>query len=460
MSYTNQLGTIYLNNTAGAVTPGGDPTVGSLTPFAIKSGWTPQAVALDIVFAGSGLLSAAARLASSSYALTIDETIPIGIVGTSHNNAQRLLGLLRAQLRRASLRGPIVWRIRPEAALYDAYTEVYGGIVFDDPGSGGIDTAHTGGYHIEATIKVVRAAFWASDTLETAIATATSVANRPSGTPNNVAAYATLSQGELLDEGQPLNLMVAKPASQAAALLYMATIESRSAHSIANTKSGVTSTTGTAFTAGSTIDVSALRTKPGLCVYGFARLTTLTNPGKIKLQLTFQSPAGATLWAGPWVPIGTNTTAQLIDLTGTGLESARLPGSGATQAVPVVNIKSTDGTAVTATLDTLDILLAYTLGSIDGGAGLSAGQSYQLYSAQNNEGGGWLPLPAPIASVVDSATGAHIRRCVARGEMPVALTGARLWLGWVDSGSAHTASDTTTISAQQVPLWHTLRGAT
>lgn len=461
MSYTNQLGTIYLNNTAGrGDTDGGDPTVGALTPFAIKPGWTPQAAALDAVFAGGASLSTSARLAYSSYALTVKESIPIGLMGTSHNNAQRLLALLRGQLRRASRRGPLVWRVRPEGALYDTYAEVYGGTVDDEAGSGGIDTAHTGGYQPEATITLTRSAFWGSKDLETAIAASTSVANRASGTPNSATAYGTLSLGELLDEGQPLNLTFAKPASQAAALLYLATIESRSGQTITSTKTGLTSTTGSAFTAGSAIDVSALRTKPGLFLYGFARLTTITNPTKIKVQLTFQSPAGATLWAGPWVPIGSNTTAQLVDLTGTGLEAARLPGSGATQAVPVVNIKSTDGTSVTATLDTLDMLLAYTVGSIDGGAGLSSGQSYQLYSAQNYAGGGWLPLPAPLASVVDSSTGANIRRCVARGEMPVALAGASLWLAWRESDGAHTATDTTTISAQSAPLYHTLRGAT
>ena len=359
MTYTNQLGSIYLNNTDGrADTNGGDPTVGALTPFAIQPGWTPQAAALDAVFAGGAPLSASARLAYSSYSLTVEESIPIGVTGTSHNNAQRLLAVLRTQLRRASRRGPIVWRLRPEGALYDAYAEVYGGTIEDDAGDGGVSTAHTGGYTtLAATIKLVRSAFWASKDLETAIAASTSVGNRASGTPSSATAYGTLSLGELLDEGQPLNLTVAKPASQAAALLYLATIESRSGQTITSTKTGLTSTTGSAFTAGSAIDVSALRTKPGLFLYGFARLTTITNPTKIKVQLTFQSPAGATLWVGPWVPIGSNTTAQLVDLTGTGLEAARLPGSGATQAVPVVNIKSTDGTSVTATLDTLDILL-------------------------------------------------------------------------------------------------------
>ena len=134
-----------------------------------------------------------------------------------------LLGLLRAALRRPGKRGPIVWRVRPVGALFDAYTEVYGGTVADDPGSGGIDTAHTGGYQLEAEINLVRAAFWASDTLETAIAAATSVANRPTSSPNNTTALASLSQGELLEEGQPLNLTIAKPSGMAAAIVGQTT---------------------------------------------------------------------------------------------------------------------------------------------------------------------------------------------------------------------------------------------
>ncbi len=336
---------------------------------------------------------------------------------------------------------------------------MYGGHVEDDPQSGGIDAAFTGGYStLQGTIKLLRSAFWGSDVLETAIAS-TNIANRVSGSPNNLTAFGNLSQGELLEEGQPLNLTFAKPASMAAVLLYLATIESRSGQTITSAKT-TTSTTGLAFTAGSAIDVSALRTKPGLFAYGFARLSAATNPTKAKIQLTFQSPSGSLLWAGPWVAIGNTTGAQLVDLTGTGLEAARTPGSNATQAVPVVNLKSTDGTSVSATLDTLDILLAYTMGAIDGGAGLSSGQSYQLFSAQNYAGGAWLPLPAPMASVVDSTTGANIRKCVARGEMPVALSGASLWAAWADANGAHTATDTSTLAAQHAPLWHTLRGAT
>lgn len=75
----------------------------------------------------------------------------------------------------------------------------------------------------------MRAAFWAVYTLETAIAAATNVQIGRPAPLNNTTAFATLSQGELLDEGQPLNLTIAKPRRMAAAVAYLATVESRSA---------------------------------------------------------------------------------------------------------------------------------------------------------------------------------------------------------------------------------------
>ncbi len=115
MSYVNQLGTIHLNNTAGvADTDGADPTVGALTPFSVGTGWTPAPAEIDTTFTGGAPLSMAARLAYSAYQLVVEESVPINLTGVSHNNAQRLMGMLRTQLRRASRRGPIVWRMRPD----------------------------------------------------------------------------------------------------------------------------------------------------------------------------------------------------------------------------------------------------------------------------------------------------------------------------------------------------------
>jgi hypothetical protein len=455
MTYINQIGTIYLNNTSGVVVNGGDPTVGGATPFSVYEGWTPTPAERSLVWQGGAPLGSAVALSYASYAPIVEEEVPIGLAGTSSNNAWWALQQLKRQLRAASRLAPIAWRFRPTGALLDTYAEVYGGDVVEAAreGVGPME----GGWQIEATIKLARSGFFGSASLETLISAA-SAGNRGSGSPSNLIALATLSQGDLVNEGQPLNLQIAKPASQAAATLYLATAHSRTAQTIASAKT-TTSTTGTAFTSGSAIDVSAMRTRPGLAVRAFARLTTLTNPTKAQLQLTLQSPGGGTLWTGAWITLGSNTSAQLVDLLGTTLDAVRIPGSGALQVVPVATIRSTDGTSVTATLSTIDVVLAYTAGYLDGGAGLAAGQSYLVHAAQNFNGGGWLPLPAPIASVVDG-TGQLVRRVAVRGDAPLAISGASLYIAWIDSGGAHTDTDTTTITAQQAPLYHTLRGLT
>jgi len=452
MTYINQLGSIHLNNIQGQVTRGGDPAVAATTPISTYQGWAPSPAAIDIAWQGGSPLGGAVSLAYATYAPTVQEQIPIGIEGTTANNVWRVLQLLKRQLRAASRQSPIVWRIRPAGALLDSYAEVYGGDVVETAGNG--LGPIEGGAQLEATITLQRSSFWTGSTLETLISGAT-FTNKGTG---NLVAFSTLGQGDLTEEGQPLNLSIVKPTSQAAATLWLATAHSRSTQTITSAKT-TSSTTGLAFTSGSAVDVSALRTRPGLSVRAFARLITLTAPTKAQVQLTLQSSGGGTLWVGPWVTLGSNTTAQWVDLLGTSLDVVRIPGSGALQVVPVASIRSTDGTSVTATLSTVDLVLAYTAGYIDGGAGLAAGQSYVVHSAQNLAGGGWLPLPTPIASVVDGS-GGLVRRVSPRGQMPIALSGASLFAAWVDSGGAHTDTDTTTITAQQAPLYHTLRGLT
>lgn len=66
---------VYLVNSSGIPTPGGDPTSAATTPFGIRSHWTP---------------TAAKRL--DSY---VDETIPLVYIGSSVDGALDDLDLLR-----------------------------------------------------------------------------------------------------------------------------------------------------------------------------------------------------------------------------------------------------------------------------------------------------------------------------------------------------------------------------
>jgi hypothetical protein len=98
--------------------------------------------------------------------------------------------------------------------------------------------------------------------------TSASLTNQGTGTPDNdLALELNISpiKGDLIYEGQPLNIQFNKPTSQAASTLFLASVASRTYQSIASTAAGVTSTTtGSNFTASTAIDISTLRTRRGV----------------------------------------------------------------------------------------------------------------------------------------------------------------------------------------------------
>ena len=213
-------------------------------------------------------------------------------------------------------------------------------------------------------------------------------------------------------------MTIAKPASMAAALLYLATIESRSGQSIASTKTALTSTSGSAFTAGTAIDVTALRTKPGLRLHGFARLTTITAPTKI---------AAAHLQEQRWRnavgrAVGTDRLEHHRAACRPARHNARRRADARIgrdhrragcqhQRAPTAQPSPPRSTRL--------IFCWPTPSARSTAARAASGQSYQVHAAQNYAGGGWLPLPAPRAAIVDSSTGAFIRNAMPRGELPV-----------------------------------------
>lgn len=89
MSYTNQLGTIYL--TRPARSPPAAIRLRALTPFVIPRGLDTGGSGAPILHLRAADRSRPPRAsADSAYPLTVQETIPIGVEGTSYNNAQRL----------------------------------------------------------------------------------------------------------------------------------------------------------------------------------------------------------------------------------------------------------------------------------------------------------------------------------------------------------------------------------
>lgn len=439
--------TIYLNNLSGDPVAGGNLNAPMTTPLKVVDDWVLAASEPEAV-----LTNIDGALADVDY-LPVSETITLIALASSTNH---LLAIERAirQVFRGRSDQPCVLYAQPDGAASPVYfvishAAVQLAIPDNSKGPGEGATAAL------ITLTITRSAHGGAPSLTT-LASAVTVTNQGTGANPNLVSLGTLL-GDRAYEGQPLNIQLTKPTSQSAHSLILASVASRTYEAIGSSVT-TASTSGVTFTAGSNISMAALRTTPKLKLHILARLTTLTSPSNIQLQARVLTPgSAATLWVGPWVSLGSTTTAQLADLSETGLDMLRVPISGTPNVIIQVAIRSTSG-SVTATLASVEALLVYDFCTIDsGGAGLGAGQRYELAGAQNLAGGPWLPLVPESALICDSS-GNPLKTARILGTLPRAYVGASLYVAWIDTGGAHTATDTSTCIIQHAPLYASLRG--
>jgi len=451
--------TLYLVNSTGSALAGGSPFAPSTTPFGIRPDWTPDASEPNAAYQGGAPLANGSRLAFVTNGNS-DETLPLAFVGTSAEGARRAVQLLRRQFA-ALFAGPCLLYARPDGASEPTYFEIESAHLVERGFSGTETSPGEGAVNLLIDLTVVRQPYGGAATLDT-LHSAASVANKGTGTPDNdllLEANVSPLKGDLIYDGQPLNITVAKPTGQSAPTVFLASIASRTYQSINSAQTTTNTSTGANFTASTAIDVSTLRTRRNVRLRVFARLKTLTAPAKQQVRLTVQTASGSTLWQGSWQSLpGSNTTAQLIDLQGSALSALRSPLTGTASVLLQVALRSTDGTSVTATLDYVEALLAYDVAIVGASGGLSTSQRYQCLAAQNLSGGGWLPHVPAEASVRDGSD-VLIKSAAIYGTLPRAFAGASLWVAWRESDGGHTDTDTSTVSVSHAPLYRSLRGA-
>lgn len=442
---------IHLVNQNGAPVAGGSPRLWYTTPFAVRDGWSPQASKGDTLYQGGGPFVNGSRPLLTTYPNVV-ESIPIAVVGETADDIAQALQQLKQELTAATRSAPAIWRLRPYGASTEAYAEIYGGTVQESADNDQVGPAE-GGTDIDAVITLTRSPFFGSEDLQNLIS---------AGAITNAAGSNTVSLGtvfgDLAVEGCPLNVTIPKPTSGNAAGVILATVYSTTGLTVGASQSTTSTTTGASFTATGSADVSALRSRLGLSLRILARLTTLTSPSTAEVLAEVQTAGGAALWRSDWTPLSTDTTAQIVDLGATPLDSVRVPLSSAANVKVVISIRSTTGASVGATLDYVELLLAYDYCVIES-AGLATGESYLLYGAQNLNGGGWLPLVPEAAAVVDGSD-VVTKPAKILGQLPRAVQGGSLYLGWYGSGRAHTKTDTGTVTADNAPLYRSLRGIT
>jgi hypothetical protein len=424
--------TIYLVNSSGTPTAGGSPYAPASTPFGIMSEWVPTS-------------------APDDDGDPIEETIPLIYLGTSGSDALTAVQRLHEQFT-ARFNAPCVLYAQPNGGTA-GYYELNSGKAQPAPISATKRGPGEGAANIAIDLAVRRSPYAAASALTSAI-NGTTFTNTHTG---NVVTLGTLT-GDMRYVGLPMTIRVDKPAAQSPVVLYLATVYSRTADATSSTASAVTSTTtGTNFTISGSIDVSALRTRAGLKLRVMARLTTLTSPSKAQVKVTVAAASGGTLWVSPWSTLGSNTTAQLVDLGGIDLAALRYPLSNTSNVTIQATLRSTDGTSVTATLGYVEALLYYDFCKVESGTALGASQRFQLLGAQNFNGNGWHPQ-IPETAMIVTTSDAPIRPVVLRQPLVRAFDGASLYAAWVDANGAHTNTDTTTITAQFAPLYRSLRG--
>lgn len=439
--------TLYLNNSTGTPVPGGNINAATTTPLKIIDDWVLTAPDPDATVTNSD-----GALLQLDYA-PVTETIRLIAVGASVNNLFAIERALRHMFRGRADQ-PCVFYAQPDGARNPAYFVISHAKIQLQPPENSKNPAE-GALIAYLILTITRSAYGGAAALTT-LASGVTVTNQGTGTNANLVSLGTLL-GDRAYEGQPLNVQLTKPSSQSAQQLFLASVANRTFEIITSTVT-TSSTVGTTFTAGSNISMAALRTTPALKLHILARLKTLTNPANMQIQARVLTPgSAATLWVGPWVSLGSNTTAQLVDLSETSLDMLRVPLSGTPNIMIQIAIRTIGG-SVTATLDYVEALLSYDCCLIDSsGAGLASGQRYELSGAQNLAGGPWLPLVPESALICDSS-GNPLKTARIFGTLPRAYVGASLYVAWIDTNGAHTNTDTSIITIQHAPQYASLRG--
>lgn len=432
---------IFLHNQTGVPVVGGNIHHPTTTPLVVVADdWRPSPPEAALVTGGDDQ-----ALMALSYA-PIVEPIPLLCRASSGEQVAQILATLN---RHATLTtAPAVLWCQPHTTTQPILFAISRVEARALPLANGTDPAE-GATDIAITLRVRRSPWGGLASLMTLLS-ATSVTN------SSATSLGTLI-GDMAAEGQPLIVRLDTPTSQRPIRVILASIHSRTTATIGSTLTGVTTMSGSAFTASSSISAVALRQSDGLHLRVLARLTGITSPTKAQIRVRAETPSGGTLWQGPWVGLDSATATQLIDLDGTTLDMLRVAVGSAPAIVLRAELRSIDGTSVTATLASLEALWCYDYASIELASAMGVGQRlYALGADAAVSGGPYLPLAPAVAQVADSSD-IPTQPGRIRGQLPRAVVGAALFVAWVESGGAHTAADTASLTIQTAPLWRSVR---
>lgn len=437
---------------AGSATPW---TVQTTTPFELSlndvtgSTYTPAPAPSLAILGGGPPFRPGRSLVTKSYDV-VTEPVGIQMRATSHDNAVALLRLLRQVLNTAMTSSSCILAVQPDGATAATYFEILYADVPEKPDYLWESTSTA--VVFRATITWTRS-IGSAGALTTLI-NAVSMRNRSSSSPDDVEAFSTVN-GDLANEGQPLNLSIAPAASSDIdTTAYIATIYERVNTSAAQAK---TTTTLTNYTAVSATITNARNRN--LKVRLLARFTTFTAASKIKFHVEVATSVGTVFYTSPLQALPAATaTSTLMDFGYFDVGAIRSI-AGSTLALSITFfIHSIDLTSVTATLDYVETLLYYTFATTTGF--VEAGEVLVIEQANDYNLNGII-VPTNPPRVYATLTNDWRRKIAYVGALPRAINGASLYLAWLSGGTdntTHDTADTATVTAQYLPVYQTLRG--
>lgn len=378
------------------------------------------------------------------------ETVGIQMYATSADNAAALLRQLRKVLNTALYSVPCILAI--QTGTNTAYYEIYTADVVETDSY--LSTGSASQIEIRATITWTRSFAGARISSGETLINAVSIGNTGTGSPDNVEAFST-GAGDLIYDGQPLNIALSKSSTINATKYYMASIKTRSYTADGTSYSTTLDADPKAnFTFSGTDFASNAALKPRVLI----RVASATTNLRIRYNIAYSTSVVNTFADSPYVyPNDSGSGTTLMDMGTFEPSFLRRTHAGAGSIVVRVIYSSTNGASASATLSYVELLSYYTFCTITTNTSITSTQAQYLDAFMERSGRAALPLDYPISYSAVASTGALLGNNTIRGTTPRYYPGASFYTGWMEGG-LHTTSQTLTLSATHSPLYHTLRG--
>lgn len=435
--------------------------------------WTPAPAPDVSIYGGGPPLRNGRDLLVHSYD---DVTESVGVQiraapgngNTALDNAAALLRLLRRALNTTIYGSPCILAFQPDGDTKPTYYTISKATVSESPNYIVESTADLA--ILRLTITWTRSIGFA-DAPET-IVNAQTIQNISTSTPNNVLST-PITHGDLIHEGQPLNITIEPFNGAKINTLFIASVLSRT-----NVAVGVSRTTSSVAPSNTSIDQVQATITPALYwpvnirVIGY--FDTLTNAEKALVRVEVSDDSESTYQNSPFVPITKNAsmgtvTSSIVDF---GVfdprpfqETSLVETDDDLKIRIEAGLASSDGTSVTARLVGIDVILYSTFASIAFPYNVSDGEKIRIemfspFNVANASSPGaplWTPSSPRVYSQSPPGYSGISTVPVVRGSLPVALTQRSLYIAW-HGVLSYSTSDQAVVTVKHLPLYHSLRG--